>query len=236
MKYLSISSVEEAYREISVTTKEKFWGILGILHSIDETVYPNKYYSVETGKLSQYFEDLFRLDDKKVYSGTDEYSFVFSTRWVDIVSQDYLEGRPSIIHILVWAYRNHSFQTEISAAELFNKFLTDYHITKEVAEQLFHITFSNSLSFDDSHYSDSVLLSRLGGSPSSGKSTIKLGGEFVVANPGDLSRGPYFQPLYAALQTLKCLTIYPFNIHDFYELGDNDNQGKDNGWRLRGHL
>lgn len=229
MKYFSISSVEEAYHQISATTKEKFWGILGILHSIDETVYPNKCYSVETGRLSQYFEDLFRLSDKKDYSGTDEYSFVFSTHWVEIVSQDYLEGRPSIKPILVWAYRNHSFASEIGGAELFNKFLEDYHITKEAAEQLFRISFTDSLSFEDSRYSDTDLLSHLGGSLGSDKTTIKLGGTFAVANPGDLSRGPYFQPLYAALQTLKCLTIYPFNIHDYYNLGSNDERVDDNG-------
>ncbi len=229
MKYFSISSVEEAYHQISATTKEKFWGILGILHSIDETVYPNKYYSVETGRLSQYFEDLFRLSDKKDYSGIDEYSFVFSTQWVDIVSQDFLKGRPDIKPILVWAYRNHSFTSEISVAELFNKFLEDYHIKKEDAEQLFRISLTDSLSFDDSRYSDTDLLSRLGGSPSSDNTTLKLAGAFAVANPGDLSRGPYFQPLYAALQTLKCLTIYPFNIHDYYDLGDNDDQVDGNG-------
>ncbi|MBQ3580002.1 MAG: hypothetical protein II975_03300 [Bacteroidales bacterium] len=228
MRYFSISSVEEAYHQISATTKEKFWGILGILHSIDETVYPNKYYSIETGKLSQYFEDLFRLGDKKVYSGTDEYSFVFSTHWVDIVAQDYLEGRPNITPILVWAYRNHSFDSEISITELFNKFLKDYHISKESAEQLFRLSFTDTLVFADNFYSDDDLLLRLGGVQGSQKTTIKLGGSFAVANPGDLSRGPYFQPLYAALQTLKCLTIYPFNINEYYNPEDNGVQEGDN--------
>ena len=222
MKYFSITSVEGAYHQISATTKEKFWGILGILHSIGETVYPNKYYSVETWRLSQYFEDLFRLSNKKKYSGTDEYSFVFSTKWVDVLSQDYLEGRPDIRPILVWAYRNHSFDSELSVAKLFETFLNDYHISKESAESLFNISFSDVLDFEDSPYSDSDLLLRLGGENDSEKATLKLGNSFVVANPGDLSRGPYFQPLYAALQTLKCLTIYPFNIHDYYNPEDID--------------
>lgn len=222
MKYFSITSVEEAYHQISATTKEKFWGILGILHSIGETVYPNKYYNVETWRLSQYFENLFRLNNKKKYSGTDEYSFVFSTKWVDVLSQDYLEGRPDIKPILVWAYRNHPFDSELSVAELFETFLNDYHISKESAELLFRISFEDALNFVDSPYSDSDLLLHLGGEKDSEKATLKLGNSFVVANSGDLSRGPYFQPLYAALQTLKCLTIYPFNIHDYYNPEDID--------------
>ena len=142
MKYFSISSVVEAYNKVSVSTKEKFWGILGILHSIDGTVYPNKSYSVESGKLSQYFENLFRLHDKREYSSNDEYSFIFSTHWVDVVSEDYLVGRPEITPILVWAYRNQSFPNEINVSEIFNRVLEDYHVSKDVAEQLFKISFT----------------------------------------------------------------------------------------------
>lgn len=226
MKYFSISSVEEAYREISVTTKEKFWGILGILHSVDENIYPNKYYNVESGKLSQYFEDLFRLSNKKNYSNTNKYSFMFSNKWINVVSEEYLEGKPSIRPILVWAFRNHSFSEEISIVELFNKFIQDYHITKEIANHLFTISFTDTLEYEDSPYSDEDLLGRLGGSKGS-KKTLKLDSTFVDANAGDLSRGPYFQPLYAALNTFKCLTFYPFNVHDYYTFESVSNQEKD---------
>lgn len=229
MKYFSISSVVEAYNKVSVSTKEKFWGILGILHSIDGTVYPNKSYSVETGKLSQYFENLFRLHDKREYSSNDEYSFIFSTHWVDVVSEDYLVGRPEITPILVWAYRNQSFPNEINVSEIFNRFLEDYHVSKDVAEQLFKISFTEQLEFEDNQYSDSDLLLQLGGSEASGKTTLKMDRTFAVANSGDLSRGPYFQPLYAALQTLKCLTIYPFNIHDYYDIDSGNNYKGHNG-------
>lgn len=229
MKYFSISSVVEAYNKVSVSTKEKFWGILGILHSIDGTVYPNKSYSVESGKLSQYFENLFRLHDKREYSSNDEYSFIFSTHWVDVVSEDYLVGRPEITPILVWAYRNQSFPNEINVSEIFNRFLEDYHVSKDVAEQLFKISFTEQLEFEDNQYSDSDLLLQLGGSEASGKTTLKMDRTFAVANSGDLSRGPYFQPLYAALQTLKCLTIYPFNIHDYYDIDSGNNYKGHNG-------
>ena len=224
MKYFSISTVEEAYNQISASTKEKFWGILGILHSIDEIVYPNKYYMVETRKLSQFFENLFTLHDKKVYTSSEEYSFVFSTRWVEVVSRDYLVGKPDITPILVWAYRNHSFPSEISVTELFDRFLQDFHITKEIAKQLFKTSFSDRLTFEDSLYSDNQLLSYFGNAEDSGKTTLKLDKTFVIANAGDLSRGPYFQPLYAALQTFKCLTFYPFKVSDYYDIENNGNR------------
>ena len=48
------------------------------------------------------------------------------------------------------------------------------------------------------------------------KTTLKMGTDVAVANAGDLSRGPFFQPLYASLNTLECLTIYPFNVNDYY--------------------
>ena len=48
--------------------------------------------------------------------------------------------------------------------------------------------------------------------------SLKMGKDVAVANAGDLSRGPFFQPLYASLNTLECLTIYPFNVNDYYIL------------------
>ena len=40
MKYFSLQTVVNAYDLVSTTTKEKFWGILGILYSIDNLVKP----------------------------------------------------------------------------------------------------------------------------------------------------------------------------------------------------
>ena len=64
MKYFSIQCVEDAYKNVSNSTKDKFWGILSILYSIDSEVSPNVPYSLNSNKLSTFLENTFRLSQK----------------------------------------------------------------------------------------------------------------------------------------------------------------------------
>ena len=67
MKYFTLNTVYNAYKEISKCTKEKFWGILSILYSIDNTINPNICYSLNTKKLSNFLEETFTLKNRKSY-------------------------------------------------------------------------------------------------------------------------------------------------------------------------
>ena len=73
MKYFSLNEVKRAYTRVSTATKDKFWGILGILYSIDNMVEPCKTYNINTPKLSTFLEGTFRLKDKKTYDGGSDY-------------------------------------------------------------------------------------------------------------------------------------------------------------------
>lgn len=219
MGYFSLACVERAYNAISKETKDKFWGILAILYSIDKTIVPNTGYSIDTPKLSSFLEDTFRFSDRKNYDNSSSYySVIFSSKWVEKISQHFIIGSPSVLPIIVWAYRKEYFTKDVSARDLFERFLNDFHISQEVANELFSINFESFvLEFNDSLYDDLLLLRSIKGADfDRNKSTLKTNGEVVVANPGELSRGPFFQPLYASLNTLECLTIYPFDVKEYY--------------------
>lgn len=225
MGYFSLACVERAYKAISKETKDKFWGILAILYSIDKTIVPNTGYSINTTKLSSFLEEIFRFSDRKSYDNSSSYySVMFSSKWIEKISQYFIIGSPSVLPIIIWAYRKEYFAKEVSARDLFERFLNDFHISREVANELFSINLESFvLEFNDSLYDDILLLKSIkGGGFDSNKSTLKTNGEVVVANPGELSRGPFFQPLYASLNTLECLTIYPFDVKEYYSVSKEE--------------
>ena len=143
---------------------------------------------------------------------------MFANNWESKVSEYFLIGRPNLLPIIVWAYRNTVFEYEYTVEDLLKKFVNDFHLSKENIENLFNISRSDfELEYVDFLYDDSILLKDLG-VVSSDATTLKMNKSFVVANAGDLSRGPFFQPLYASLNTIECLIIFPFKNTDYYHL------------------
>lgn len=220
MKYFSISSVEKAYEAVSSYTKDKFWGIFGILYSIESIAKPGVNFSIDTCKLSTFLEQTFRLKDKKSYDATHSvYSVVFANDWETKTVANFTIATPDIIPVIVWAYRNVAFSHEYTAKELLEKFIIDFHISKDSVEKFFRVNLDEfQIEYKDTIYNDEDLLKELGGSVSSDAVTLKMNKSFVVANAGDLSRGPFFQPLYAALNTLECLIIFPFDAKEYYQV------------------
>lgn len=226
MSYFSLDVVSKAYEYVAKNTKEKFWGVLSILYSIDGKVQDNVSYTIDTPKLSNFLEDVFRLAEKKTYDNTSsQYSVVFSKKWQDKLYDYIVVTKLEIIPVIIWAYRNRRFSKELSYNELIELFVNDFHLAMDVVEDIFSISTENwILEYTSNKYDDSTLLTILGGNESA--STIKMNYQFVVANAGDLSRGPYFQPLYAALQTLECLILFPFDEREYYNLSSNSQSNK----------
>lgn len=220
MKYFSLNCVKNAYELVSANTKDKFWGILGILYSIDSLARPGVNFSINTEKLSNFLEQTFRLKDKKTYSASSsEYSVVFANDWEEKTTDNFIVNTPDIMPIIIWAYRSFAFDRELNSHELFEKFIRDFHLSKDSAEKFFNIKFDGIIiEYSDNEYDDVDLFHKLDGNQAPDAATIKMNKSFVVANAGDLSRGPFFQPLYASLNTLECLIIFPFDAKKYYQV------------------
>lgn len=220
MKYFSLNCVKNAYELVSANTKDKFWGILGILYSIDSLAKPDANFSINTEKLSTFLEQTFRLKDKKIYNApSSEYSVVFANDWEQKTADNFIVNTPDVMPIIIWAYRSFAFDHELNSHELFEKFVKDFHLSKDSAEKFFNIKFDETVvEYSDNEYNDIDLFNKLGGNQTPDATTIKMNKSFVVANAGDLSRGPFFQPLYASLNTLECLIIFPFDAKEYYHV------------------
>ena len=220
MKYFSLNCVKNGYELVSANTKDKFWGILGILYSIDSLARPGANFSINTEKLSTFLEQTFRLKDKKIYNAPNsEYSVVFANDWEQKTADNFIVNTPDVMSIIIWAYRSFAFDHELNSHELFEKFVKDFHLSKDSAEKFFNIKFDETVvEYSDNEYNDIDLFNKLGGNQTPDATTIKMNKSFVVANAGDLSRGPFFQPLYASLNTLECLIIFPFDAKEYYHV------------------
>lgn len=102
MKYFSLNCVKNAYELVSANTKDKFWGILGILYSIDSLARPGANFSINTEKLSTFLEQTFRLKDKKIYNApSSEYSVVFANDWEQKTADNFIVNTPDVMPIII---------------------------------------------------------------------------------------------------------------------------------------
>jgi len=221
MKYFTLQTVKQAYEANKLSTKNKFWGLLSILSSIDcATVDPCVSYDFDTTKVSEFLENLFCLEDnKKTYSESSIWNIMLSAEWTTKVPEQMLVNTPNIYNVIVWYFRNRGFEDNIDEAALLKLFLEDTHISVEDAKKLFDFTHKD-LQYDSILYSEQDLRDSLG----IAGTNITAEGDSIVAHAGELSRAPFIQTLYAGQSTLECLIITPFRFSNLY--GSQGAKGK----------
>ena len=212
MKYFSLDTVVEAYKANKTKTKNKFWGLLSILSSLNTVVRPGISYDFSTAKVSDFLERLFCLDNaKRNYPSDSTWNIMLSSKWTTKVSEQMLAKTPNIYDIIVWYFRTQQFDDDITNAKLLEMFLQRCNISFEDAKLLFDMT-SKNIVYSHTLYNEADLLKKLN---IPGKN-ITAEGTSVVASPGELSRAPFIQTLYAGQSTLECLIITPFKFSDLY--------------------
>ncbi len=219
MKYFSLDTVEKAYKNISASTNNKFWGILAITSSVGETVYPQRVYTLDINNVSNLLEKQFCLiENLKKYSRGYSWNVIFSKLWVTYVSERLLKYSPNIYDVLIWYFRREGFENSITTNQLINLFLEKTNISLEFAKQLFKFD-EVEINFSDTKYSEMSLLACLNTycNNSTSYTTITAEKSFVAANAGELSRAPFVQTLYAGQGAQECMILTQFNFSDYYD-------------------
>ena len=220
MKYFDLDTVVSAYKNVSETTESKFWGLLGILKTLPNYVEPCTSYELRANNIAEFLEDVFALtNEKKTYSISTSWYVKFSNHWESKLCEQMFrkDKTPDIIPVVVWAFRNKSFDKELNAHELANEFSKEFHLTYSQIEKIFgSIPFV--VKYSDSKYSESELLKELKSycNETSDNTTIILDKKFVKAAPGEFARAPFIQTLYSALGTMECLILTQINLADYY--------------------
>ncbi|MCR4914234.1 MAG: AAA family ATPase [Prevotella sp.] len=216
MKYLDIKTVVDSYQGFQDCMTNKSWGYLALLRGCIDGIRSLVPYEVDMDIVSNFLEDIFNLSQtKRKYNGGRSLYVVFSNKWEQYFKD---QGRysPNIYDVAVWAYRRKGFSDNVTKEIVINDFSKEFNIPMSVIKDSFN-TQSKDITFADSLYPESFLkseLERIGVDVSKNNIDAKKGG--VVASPGEISRGPFVQTLYAGLDITDYVLILQSNYDTLY--------------------
>ena len=139
------------------------------------------------------------------------WNIMLSNQWTEKVSEQMLSGTPNIYDVATWYFRHMEFQDDIKPIDLISLFLAHSNISVEDAKDLFDFR-EKEVEFVNAKYDEIELQKAL----KLGGTNITAEGATIVAHPGELSRAPFIQTLYAGQSTLECLIITPFRFGELY--------------------
>ena len=216
MKYIDVKTVVESYKGFQDCMTNKSWGYLALLKGCNGSIRPLVPYEVNMDIVSNFLEGIFNLSQtKRRYDGGRSLYVVFSNKWEHYFND---QGRysPNIYDVAVWAYRRKAFPDDITEKEVLEDFAKEFNIPFSIIKESFN-TQHKSISFTNALYSEKILKSELdniGVDVSKDNIDAKKGG--VVASPGEISRGPFVQTLYAGLDITDYVLILQSNYNFLY--------------------
>ena len=223
MKYIDVKSVVESYKGFQDCMTNKSWGYLALLKGCNDSICPLIPYEVNMDVVSNFLEGIFNLSQsKRRYSGGRSLFVVFSNRWENYFND---QGRysPNIYDVAVWAYRRKDFPDDITEEKLISDFSNEFNIPYNVIKNSFNTT-PKRITFTNTLYPESMLKTELKGigvDISKNNIDSKKGG--VVASPGEISRGPFVQTLYAGLDITDYVLILQSDYKTLYGGGTKTN-------------
>ncbi|MBD5274778.1 MAG: hypothetical protein HDS37_01515 [Bacteroides sp.] len=220
MIYFSLDSIVQAYQNNSRCTSNKFWGVLGILHAIKMSIKSGTSYKFDPRITAEFLQNLFCLGEKKQFSGMrNQYYIIFSIDWISKFRDIMCPLTPDFTDVAIWMFRNHGFNHHPSIAELKSMFIQKTHLDEKQLNEIFNFSH-RSIQYTATPVSDKELLHRLNLIYNNREqyTSISAEGSFIKANPGEFSRAPFIQTIYAAQRAPECLLLTQFNVLTSYGL------------------
>lgn len=237
MKYFDVKTVANSYEGFQGAMTNKSWGYLSLLKGCKSIIRPLASYEVNMDIVSNFLEQIFNLSqEKKKYSGGRSLYVVFSNKWEQYFSY---QGRytPNLYDVIVWAYRRKEFDDNVTVDNIVDMFSEEFNIPQNLVYNSFD-TRAKNVTFADTLYKEHELkveLSKIGVNVS--KNNIDAKKDAVVASPGEISRGPFVQTLYAGLDITDYVLILQSDYNSIYhtssnnKIVDSDGTLKDNLYR-----
>lgn len=230
MKFISVQSVVDAYNGFQDCMTNKSWGYLALLKGCKNCIHPSVPYEIDLDEVSRSLENIFNLSEekKKYESGRSLYA-VFSNKW-DKYFNDQGKRIPNIYDVAIWAYRRSPFEDSVTNEDILHKFAKEFNIPLDIISNSFNAR-TKDIMFSDTLYSETLLktkLNSIGVNVSKDNIDAKKGS--VVASPGEISRGPFIQTLYAGLEITDYVIILQSDFHSLYgnNIRSNNNKGRIN--------
>ncbi len=235
MKFLSQQTILQSWKNITNIGEQhrmslnKFFGLLEILAIIsedDNKIKTNKQYQVIQSSLSNSLQDKFCFNnEKKSFNSKDLLYITFPIDWnINIFKIMLKEIQLPLIDVACICLQNKEFDDNIEMQNIIEIFTCTYNLTG-IAEVFFSTKSETNIHFNNNlpnreHIFTELKLSFDVVNQGPENYTLGLEKKLISANPGELSRGPFIQPLYSGQDNLKCLLIANFNITEYYKIGE----------------
>lgn len=231
MKYFTTATISSSWtriiREGQVHRSQlnKFFGILEILKCIDNTtnghIQSNFVYRLVARELSNGLQLKYYFGEEvREFNSEENLNIVFSSQWNTVALASFLKNsQMSIGDVAVVCLQNEQFEDDVTLGAVVSKFVDQYKLGDFVTE-----LFSNNhpeVAFTEDPPSRTEVFRLLQEEFQfivDSKYTFGFDGVNISANPGELTRGPFIQPLYAGQENLKCLLLTNFAINDYYNI------------------
>ena len=220
MYYLSEQTVSNAYSNIiNTNTPNKLWGLLSILHEIDS--YPiktNHTYTLPTKGISLWLDEILYCGNERKEYGERDCFVRFPNEWIENIADPsngiLKKDRINILDIACFVYKFTPFEKKYSSLELVAKLMKELNLSEEMVSSWF-INSHYDLAYEEFPVSKSSLLAALKEIKNELNDCISF--ELPIkSRPGEITRAPFVQTLYAGTNALKCLMFATFNLEELY--------------------
>lgn len=231
MKYISDKEIAKAWSRLIDSNEQKraplnkFFGLLEVIGNLkmeeNELIKSGVQYELNTATLSNALQAKYFFGaEVKDFNSLEFLYVVFPNNWSDNVFNTFLKStKISIKDAAILCLQNTQFKDTDSKENLKKQFISEYHLSN-VTSSLFSDDNEN-IEFQDKKPDRPNIFKALKkkyGITDSSKFTFGFEPSVIAANPGELTRGPFIQPLYSGQENLKCVLIAAFNFIDNYKL------------------
>lgn len=240
--YLNSNTVEKSFNILSaLNVDNKFWGVLVILKNLQTHKVLNtqigslEIASVIKGDVQRNLKDIFAINvdpGQNRVVNTDKDFVLLRNDFETWMSHDLLNDQKiDALALAVFWFKNKAFENQPSAIDLMDALFAELHLENNWEKSWFKTNSTLDLAFD------TVFKSDWGTGFSIGEKEFTIGATHksiifkanngvysTVAAPDELSRGPFYQPLYSAQNNALILikpNFFSEEIHE--ENGDLNN-------------
>lgn len=219
MKYLSLRTVENAFKNSVVKTSIEFWTLLGVLQSIEGELKSGVVYKFSMAKTASFLGQTFTLSDN--YNGVsndEEWYAKFGCQWDKEIKSFMKQGKVANIYDLaVWALRKEKFENEADINTVIQVFIDRFHFSTRNLMNLFsHDTIS--CEFEEKLYSDTNLKDFIKSNYSQDNNfdNLRPDGKLIQNAADVVQAGAFIKPFFNKLYNNRCLMITSFNVDSVY--------------------
>jgi 5-methylcytosine-specific restriction protein B len=233
MKFISEKDIIKAWSDLiesndaNSSQLNKFFGLLEVLPLLNigenQIVKPGLQYHLNSNELSIELQSKYYFGpDVKDFTNTDLLYVLFPDRWEENVLSTFLKNKTlSLNTTTILCLQSKNLDDSLSSNGLKELFIKRYHLTNASSilfnEDKSQINFQSTQPNRNNIFKELKRKFRI---TDLSKYTLGFDKNVIAANSGELTRGPFIQPLYSGQENLKCILLSSFNFLEKYRITD----------------